>query len=371
MRARVDVAGGRGRRRSRRGGPGTVLICYDGSACSGAAIAEAGRELGPGRQALVLTVWEPFVVTGFALSPAAVAGAADEELRREAEGVAERGTELARRAGFEAEPLVELGAPVWHRIAEVADERAADLIVLGSHGRSGLRYLLLGSVATAVVQHAGRPVLIAPDASAPGRPAASASARRAPESFDQVIDTRRSPMKSLAAVLAIPVIALVLAGCGSGGGASATTASTSSSGAGYGAGSESSTATQAAAGSGPEVSAKPVSGVGTVLVDAQGMTLYMFAPDKQHEVTCTGSCAAVWPPLKVEAGEKPVASGPVKAGLLGSDPNPEGGEVVTYDGWPLYTYAGDTKPGVAAGQALNLNGGYWYVITPAGKVVKE
>jgi nucleotide-binding universal stress UspA family protein len=147
-------------RTGNRADPGTVLICYDGSDLSQAAIAEAARELGPSRSALVLTVWEPFAVTGFGRVPVPVSGEADEELEREAERVAAEGTELARDVGFDAEPLVEEGAPVWHRIVEVARERGADLVVLGSHGRSGLRYLLLGSVATAVSQHAGRPVLI-------------------------------------------------------------------------------------------------------------------------------------------------------------------------------------------------------------------
>ena len=57
--------------------------------------------------------------------------------------------------------------------------------------------------------------------------------------------------------------------------------------------------------------------------------------------------------------------------LLGSDSNPSGGKVVTYAGWPLYTYVADTGPGTASGQAKNLNGGLWYVISPAGTVIKK
>ena len=173
-------------------------------------------------------------------------------------------------------------------------------------------------------------------------------------------------MKALATVLVVPVVALIAAGCGSGGGST-----TASSTAASGAGSETSSQSQTAASSGPKVSASSVSGLGTVLTDAEGKTLYMFAPDRKREVTCTGSCSTIWPPLKIQAGEKPVASGSVKAGLLGSDPDPEGGEVVTYAGWPLYTYISDTKAGVASGQAVNLNGGYWYVLSPAGKVIKK
>ena len=77
----------------------------------------------------------------------------------------------------------------------------------------------------------------------------------------------------------------------------------------------------------------------------------------------------MWPPLKLPAGQTAKASGGVQASMLGSDPDPEGGRVVTYGGWPLYTYVADTSPGSATGQATNLNGGLWYVITPSGMVV--
>lgn len=120
-----------------------------------------------------------------------------------------------------------------------------------------------------------------------------------------------------------------------------------------------------------KLSAKNVSGLGTVLVDATGRTLYTFAPDKAKKVTCTGSCAAVWPPLKIPTGQKPALSGGVKASLVGTASNPSGGSVVTYAGWPLYLYVADPTPGTAHGQALNSSGGLWYVITPAGQVIKK
>jgi len=106
--------------------------------------------------------------------------------------------------------------------------------------------------------------------------------------------------------------------------------------------------------------------LGTVLVNSRGLTLYMFVRDKQKKVTCHGSCAAVWPPLKVKKGQTPTAGGAAKKKLLGLD-----GRVVTYNRWPLYTYIGDSKPGQANGQAKNLNGGLWYVLSPAGKVIKK
>ncbi len=110
--------------------------------------------------------------------------------------------------------------------------------------------------------------------------------------------------------------------------------------------------------------------LGTILVNSKGRTLYMFVPDKQKKVTCVGACAAVWPPLKVAKGAKAVAKGAVKKSLLRSDKDPAGGYVVTYNGWPLYTYVADTSAGKASGQALNLNGGLWYVLSPSGKVIK-
>jgi predicted lipoprotein with Yx(FWY)xxD motif len=92
-------------------------------------------------------------------------------------------------------------------------------------------------------------------------------------------------------------------------------------------------------------------------------------PDNAKKVTCVGSCALVWPPLKLATGATPGASGQAKASLVSSAADPEGGHVVTYAGWPLYTYVADTGPGTAKGQALLLNGGYWYVISPTGQVI--
>ncbi|MGH7910141.1 MAG: hypothetical protein ACREQM_04320 [Candidatus Dormibacteraceae bacterium] len=119
-----------------------------------------------------------------------------------------------------------------------------------------------------------------------------------------------------------------------------------------------------------EVSTSDIAGLGQVLVDGQGRTLYMFVPDKHSQVTCTSTCAAVWPPMKVASGQSAVASGQAQSSLLGTDPDPAGGSVVTYAGWPLYTYIADTAPGKATGQAIDLNGGLWYVLSPAGQVIK-
>ena len=120
-----------------------------------------------------------------------------------------------------------------------------------------------------------------------------------------------------------------------------------------------------------QISTKKLLGLGTVLVNGKGRTLYMFVPDKRSKVTCVRTCAAIWPPVKLPSGAKPVASGQAKASLLGSDPDPAGGRVVTYARWPLYTYVADRAPGQAKGQALNLNGGLWYVLAPSGQVIRK
>jgi predicted lipoprotein with Yx(FWY)xxD motif len=109
--------------------------------------------------------------------------------------------------------------------------------------------------------------------------------------------------------------------------------------------------------------------VGAVLVNAEGRTLYTFAPDQHSKVTCVSSCATLWPPLKLASGETAAGSPQLKVSLLGSDPDPEGGRVVTYAGWPLYTYAADSAAGQDNGQGLEANGGRWYVIAPSGKVI--
>ncbi len=162
----------------------------------------------------------------------------------------------------------------------------------------------------------------------------------------------------LAAVAVVPVIA---SACGS---SSKSTTSAP-------AASTPATSTAApTASAGTKVTVASVDGLGPVLVNAQGRVLYIFVPDNAKKVTCTGGCAAVWPPLKL-SGSKPTPSGPVEASKLGSAPNPSGGKVVTYAGWPLYTYVADTGPGMATGQAKNLNGGLWYVIAPTGTVIKK
>jgi len=94
-----------------------------------------------------------------------------------------------------------------------------------------------------------------------------------------------------------------------------------------------------------------------VLANADGLTLYWFAPDTSTSSKCFGSCATYWPPVSGSP-----AAGPGVTGKLGTIKRPGGGLQATYDGHPLYTYIGDRGPGQANGNDLDLNGGYWYDI---------
>ena len=112
----------------------------------------------------------------------------------------------------------------------------------------------------------------------------------------------------------------------------------------------------AAAGAGVTLKTATISGI-NVLTNANGRTLYWFAPDTSATSKCTGSCAAYWPPV---AGHP--KAGPGVTGKLGTIKRPGGGLQATYDGHPLYTYIGDSGPGQAGGNNLNLNGGLWFEV---------
>ena len=118
------------------------------------------------------------------------------------------------------------------------------------------------------------------------------------------------------------------------------------------------------------VSAGTAGGLGPVLVTNKGYALYMFPPDAASRVSCTGGCTDAWPPLEVPAGDTVAAGAGVHAELLGTMTSPDGKRVVTYHGCPLYTYLGDATSGHAAGQGVDDDGGYWYVMRPSGQIVR-
>ena len=110
-------------------------------------------------------------------------------------------------------------------------------------------------------------------------------------------------------------------------------------------------------------------GLGKVLADQRGRTLYLFAKDKRRMSACSGSCVSFWPPLLTTG--KPHAGSGLKASLLGTIRRNDGQTQVTYGGHPLYRYSLDKRPGQTKGEGLDDFGAHWYAVSPGGsKVVK-
>ena len=143
--------------------------------------------------------------------------------------------------------------------------------------------------------------------------------------------------------------ALMIAACGS----SSTTSSPAAAPA-------ATSASSAPAASGTAVKTTTIGGV-TVLTNAQGFTLYWFAPDTSTTSNCNGTCATFWPPVK-----GPVTAGTGVTGKLGTITRADGSTQATYDGHPLYTYKGDTAAGQDKGNNLNIEGGLWHDVTASG-----
>ena len=138
---------------------------------------------------------------------------------------------------------------------------------------------------------------------------------------------------------------------------SATAAAGAGAGNGYG------QASQTDAKTGGQLAVSENAKLGQVLTDSTGKTLYRFDNDTAEppKSNCDGECATAWPPVLADGTTAP--SGVDKA-LVGSVTRSDGSKQLTVDGWPLYFYAKDTKPGDALGQGV---GGKWYASTPEGK----
>jgi predicted lipoprotein with Yx(FWY)xxD motif len=174
------------------------------------------------------------------------------------------------------------------------------------------------------------------------------------------------------------IAAMLIAGCG--GGSSSSTTSTEASEAAP-AETEATTeekpakeeaAAQPAAEAEPEGEPTPVSlgeaaGVGQVLVDSEGMTLYYFEKDQKGsgKSKCEGACAEAWPPLTTEG--EPEAMQGVKVAMLGTIEREDGTTQITYAGWPLYTFVEDQKPGEDNGTDSKAFGASWYPLHSNGK----
>lgn len=148
--------------------------------------------------------------------------------------------------------------------------------------------------------------------------------------------------------------AALLAACGS---SSPTTSSPPASG-----------NTPAAHSSSGEVTIKTAStSIGTVLVNSKGRTLYWFVKDTPTKSNCSGTCASYWPPV---IGTPTAAAGTSLPDGFGTITRSNGQKQATYDGHPLYTYAGDTSAGMTGGNGKNLSGGLWWAMTPTGSKPK-
>ena len=140
--------------------------------------------------------------------------------------------------------------------------------------------------------------------------------------------------------------ALAVAGCGSGGNSNA-----------------SSGLPKTASGTAATVGVSN-EGLGNILVNSQGRTLYVFTRDSGTMSECSGACAVNWPPLR--ASGKPTVGNGARASIVSTTARSDGKPQVTYNGHPLYLFKGDSKPGDTNGQGLNAFGGSWYALSPAG-----
>ncbi|WP_260405835.1 hypothetical protein [Microbacterium sp. G2-8] len=109
--------------------------------------------------------------------------------------------------------------------------------------------------------------------------------------------------------------------------------------------------------------------LGEIVVDGEGLTVYMFDDDEQGsgESTCAGDCLANWPPVTTDQDTAEIEATGVTA-EVGTITGTDGSTQLTLDGWPLYYFAGDAEPGDVTGQAV---GGIWWVMAPDGAVIRE
>jgi predicted lipoprotein with Yx(FWY)xxD motif len=121
---------------------------------------------------------------------------------------------------------------------------------------------------------------------------------------------------------------------------------------------------KSSSGEGASVSTASSPKLGQIIVDSHGLALYDFHKDTGVKSACYGSCASVWPPLTTSGAPK--AIGGAEASKLGTTQRSDGTTQVTYAGHPLYTYAGDMKPGEATGNGITEFGASWHALHPTG-----
>ena len=155
----------------------------------------------------------------------------------------------------------------------------------------------------------------------------------------------------IAAAAAIGVVGVVVAGCGAGG---------------YGSSSSSAGSSASHAASGNALAAQST-GLGKILTTDGGRTLYLFAKDKGPMSTCSGACAAGWPPFT--ATKKPAVSGGASSSDIKLVRRSDGKMQVTYKGHPLYFFTGDTSSGQTNGEGVNAFGAPWWAVSTTGSKV--
>jgi predicted lipoprotein with Yx(FWY)xxD motif len=160
-------------------------------------------------------------------------------------------------------------------------------------------------------------------------------------------------MAILASAAGLALAPLAIAACG-GGGATASTSPAK----------PASTTPSKAAAASPTSIGTAKTALGTILVDSQGHTLYLFTHDSGTASMCSGACATAWPPL-VASGATTATSG-ANAALLGTSKRADGTTQVTYNGHPLYRFVKDLKAGETNGQDVTAFGGSWFTVTGAG-----
>jgi predicted lipoprotein with Yx(FWY)xxD motif len=178
------------------------------------------------------------------------------------------------------------------------------------------------------------------------------------EQTDRTNGTTNPTTRKIAMVAVGAAALLTLAACGSGGSNDNTSASAAGSG---------SAAAEPAAHPG-KITTQSTS-LGKVLVDPRGRTLYAFAADAPHHSACTGSCLSYWPP--VPGADAAALAGSGVTAKLGVIKRSDGSSQLTANGFPMYTYVGDSAAGETNGQGTNLSGGLWWVVAPTGAWVKS
>jgi predicted lipoprotein with Yx(FWY)xxD motif len=120
--------------------------------------------------------------------------------------------------------------------------------------------------------------------------------------------------------------------------------------------------------SGPSAIKVASTSLGKVLVDGNGMTLYMLTSDKPGRSRCSSSCLSYWPPAAaLPSGTRPTGvTAPVS-----STKDTAGKPIATVGGWPLYTFVQDKAPGDVTGQGVKSYGGVWYALSPSGQPVTK